>query len=154
MTKRMDGVRSDFPSIADGVKKPETPGDHLNQQVCSQIYLPPIVLQRSLPPMASFSSLSADDLAVDTIHTLAADVVGKAKSGRPVSKHRQSPCLTPWLRFLSPQSRSYFLMRLFSTSGSIQIDVPVVDQNTTPKCDLSVAVNTTCSIGYIVHDDS
>jgi len=48
--------------------------------------------------MASFSPLSADDIAINTIRTLAADVVGKANSGHPVSKHRQFPRLTPWPR--------------------------------------------------------
>ena len=38
--------------------------------------------------MASFSPLSDDELAVNTIRTLAADVVAKANSGHPVSKHR------------------------------------------------------------------
>jgi hypothetical protein len=38
--------------------------------------------------MAGFSPLSDDELAVNTIRTLAADVVAKANSGHPVSKHR------------------------------------------------------------------
>lgn len=37
--------------------------------------------------MTSFSPLSADDLAINTVRTLAADVVGKANSGHPVSKY-------------------------------------------------------------------
>jgi hypothetical protein len=43
--------------------------------------------------MAGFSPLSNDDLAVNTIRTLAADVVAKANSGHPVSKHRNIPLL-------------------------------------------------------------
>ena len=39
--------------------------------------------------MTGFSPLSVDDIAVNTIRTLAADVVGKANSGHPVSKHRR-----------------------------------------------------------------
>lgn len=39
--------------------------------------------------MASFSPLSADETAINTIRTLAVDVVGKANSGHPVSKHRR-----------------------------------------------------------------
>ena len=66
--------------------------------------------------MSSFSPLSADDIAVNTIRTLAADVVGKANSGHPVSKHRH-PLLNSPPCFLSLRSVPHFLMYLFLTSG-------------------------------------
>jgi len=116
-------MRSDLllaPSAIEG-KRTGTPGDHIVSQAGLDrfVYLPSLlvlVLQRPARTMSSFAPLSVDDLAVNTIRTLAADVVGKANSGHPVSKPRQFRCLTP-CPHLSSRSKSSFLMYLFLTSG-------------------------------------
>ena len=58
--------------------------------------------------MAGFSPLPADDLAVNTIRTLAADVVGKANSGHPVSKHPKVPLLNSLATPLLPTIQAIF----------------------------------------------
>ena len=63
---------------------------------------PPILtdLQKTLRTMSSFSPLPTDDLGINTIRVLAADVVGKANSGHPVSAHSYIPS------FATPPARN------------------------------------------------
>lgn len=68
--------------------------DHINVQSCNpaRAQLRPSPIPSPYRPselfrtMANFSPLSTDELGVNTIRTLAADVVAKANSGHPVSK--------------------------------------------------------------------
>ena len=62
--------------------------------------------------MTGFDPHRSDGLGINTIRTLAADVVGKANSGHPVSNTGAVPCIVPWPRLLST-SKPQFLMRLF-----------------------------------------
>jgi hypothetical protein len=72
-----------------------TAGDKLKRAILhspawAQLRLSPISSpyrpSELLQTMANFSPLSTDELAVNTIRTLAADVVAKANSGHPVSQ--------------------------------------------------------------------